>query len=111
MPYVLQAFLRILRSHYKENDSTYVFQEMSNSVQLPSESELDFCLRVMSLREKVLALSRDEACPFDENMVRKRFFHALSSYWFEAQQHAFRIKKKCLNLAMLLMRNYYMKFV
>ena len=54
-----------------------MFQEMSNNVQLPSESELDFCLHVMSLREKVLALSREEACPFDESMVRKRFFHAI----------------------------------
>ena len=72
-----QAFLRILRSHYKEKDSTSVFQEMSNSVQLPSESELDFCLRVMSLHEVVVALSREEACPFDESMVRKQFFHAL----------------------------------
>ena len=72
-----QAFIQILRSHFKEKDSTSVFQEMSNSVQLPSESELDYCLRVMSLREKVMTLSREEASPFDEAMVRKRFFHAI----------------------------------
>ena len=71
------AFIQILRSHYKEKDSTSVFQEMSNSIQLPSESELDFCLHVMSLRERVLSLSREEACPFDEAMVRKRFFHEI----------------------------------
>ena len=72
-----QAFLQILRSHYKEKDSTSVFQEMSNCVQSSTESELDFCLRVMSMRERVLTLSREESCPFDETLVRKRFFHAV----------------------------------
>ena len=72
-----QAFIVILQSRYKEKESTSVLQEMSNSVQLSSESELGFCLHVMSLREKVLALSREEACPFDVMMVRKRFFHAI----------------------------------
>ena len=50
---------------------------MSNSVQMSSESEIDFCLRVMCLRQKVLTLSREENCPFDETLVRKRFFHAI----------------------------------
>lgn len=72
-----QVFLQILRSHYKEKDSTSVFQEMSNCMQSPTESELDFCMRAMSLREKVLTLSREEDCPFDETLVRKRFFHAV----------------------------------
>ena len=52
---------------------------MANSVQLTSESELDFCLRMMSLRQRVLTLSREEECPFDEVLVRKRFFHTLST--------------------------------
>ena len=47
------AFITVLRSHHKEMDSTSVFHEMSNSVQLPGESENDFVLRVMSLRQKV----------------------------------------------------------
>ena len=71
------AFITVLRSHYKERDSTSVFHEMSNSVQLPGESENDFVLRVMSLRQKVLTLSREERCPFHETLVRKRFFHAI----------------------------------
>ena len=71
------AFIKVLRSHYKEKDATAVFQEMSNSVQLHSESEHDFCLRVMSLRQKVLALSREERCQFDEPLVQKQFFHAI----------------------------------
>ena len=50
---------------------------MSNSSQISSESELDFCLRVMSLREKVMALSAEEECTFDEDLVRKKFFNTI----------------------------------
>lgn len=50
---------------------------MSNSSQISSESELDFCLRVMSLREKVMALSAEEECTFDEHLVRKKFFNTI----------------------------------
>ena len=72
-----KAFIQVLRSHYKEKDSAAVFHEMANCVQMSSESELEFCLRVMSLRQRVISLSREEECPFDENLVKKRFFQAL----------------------------------
>ena len=50
---------------------------MSNCVQSASESELDFCLRVMSLRERVVMLSGEEECPFDVVLLKKRFFHTM----------------------------------
>ena len=59
------AFLQVLRSHFQEKDSTLVFHDLSTAVQLSSESELDFCLRVMSLRERVVTLSSEEGCPFE----------------------------------------------
>ena len=71
------AFLKILRSHYKEKDSTLVFHELSNAVQSSTESEMEFCLRVMSLRERVVSLSCEEECPFDQVMLKKRFFKPL----------------------------------
>jgi hypothetical protein len=72
-----QAFFQILRSHFKEKDSTLVFHDLSNAVQLTSESEMDFCLRVMSLRERVVTLSSEEGVSFDSNLLKKRFFHTL----------------------------------
>ena len=71
------AFIQMLRSHFKEKDATSVFHEMSNCVQLASESELDFCLRVMSLRERIVMLSGEEGCPFDDALLKKRFFHTI----------------------------------
>ena len=72
-----RAFLQILRRYFKEKDSTLVFHDLSNAAQLTSESEIDFCLCVMSLRERVVTLSAEEGVSFDSNLLRKRFFHTL----------------------------------
>ena len=42
-----RALLQILRSNFKEKDSTQVFHDLSNAAQLTSDSEMDFCSRVM----------------------------------------------------------------
>ena len=74
------GLIQMLRSHYREKDSTSVFNEMANSAQLATENELDFCLRMMSLRERVISLSMEEdTCPFSSELVRHRFFHTLST--------------------------------
>ena len=49
----LKSLLKVLRSHFKEKDATSVFTEMSNAVQLGSENELEFCMRLMGMRQKV----------------------------------------------------------
>ena len=72
-----KAFFQILRSHFKEKDSTLDFHDLSNAAQLHFESEMDFCLRVMSLRERVVTLSAEEGVSFDSILLKKRFFHTL----------------------------------
>ena len=54
-----------------------MFHELSNCAQLLGESEHQFCLRAMSLREKVSRLSDEEELPFDNGLLRKRFFHTI----------------------------------
>ena len=71
--------MQVRRSHFKEKDSTSVFHELSNCVQLHSESELDFCLQVTSLCQCVMSLLSEEDCPFNEELARKRFFYILST--------------------------------
>lgn len=75
------SLLKILRSHFKERDSTAVFNEMVNSVQGGQETELNFCLRMMALREKIISLSAEEnsSCQFDRELVSNRFFHTLAT--------------------------------
>lgn len=72
-----KQLIKVLRSHFSEKDSPTVFNEMSNCVQGASESELDFCLRAMSLRQKVLMLATEEECPYDPKTIKKRFLHAI----------------------------------
>ena len=72
-----KQLIKVLRSHFNEKDSSTVFNEMSNCVQGSSETELDFCLRAMSLRQKVLMLATEEECPYDPHAIKKRFLHAI----------------------------------
>ena len=75
----LTSLLSVMRSHYKEKDSTSVFTEMSNAAQLPTETAHEFAIRLMSMRQRVLLLSREEDCPYDLRLVKKRFLYALST--------------------------------
>ena len=73
----LSTLVEVLRSHYKEKDSASVFTELSNAAQQAVESSLDFVIRMMCLRQKILDLSKEEGFPYDENLLKKRFFHAI----------------------------------
>ena len=52
---------------------------MSNSVQSVNESTYDFVVKLMSKREKVLILAKEEDCPYDEKLAQHRFLHAIST--------------------------------
>ena len=72
------SFLQILRSHYGVKDSATLLEEMVNTSQETSESEMNFVLRVMDLRNKILVLAMDEDTQIGEAFVRQRFLHTLS---------------------------------
>lgn len=73
----LESLLGILKSHYKEKDSTSILTELANAVQSPDESLQDFVLELMCLRDKYILLSREEGFPHDESSLAKRFFKSL----------------------------------
>ena len=72
-----EKLLQILQSHFDIKDSTSMFTELANASQEPTETEMNFVLRAMDLRNKIVTLSEDEGIPFNEQLVRKKFFHAL----------------------------------
>ena len=41
------------------------------------QTELEFCFRLMVLRQRVIRLSTEEGTPFQRPLVQNRFFHAL----------------------------------
>ena len=52
---------------------------MSNAVQSASESTHDFVVLLLSMREKVLILAKEEGCPFDKGLLQQLFLHAIST--------------------------------
>ena len=75
----IASLLEVMRSHYHEKDSASIFAELSNGVQNPTETCLDFVVRLMCLRQKVLALGAEEGCNYEETLVQKRFLHTLET--------------------------------
>ena len=73
----LKTLSRTLRSHFKEPNATSLFTELSNSKQLPSESAQEFVARLMSLRQKILFISKEDNCGYSEALVQDHFLHAI----------------------------------
>ena len=68
-----------MRSHFREKDSSSTFTEMSNAGQSSTESPHDSTVRLLSMREKVLILAKEEGFPFDDKgLFQRRFLHAIS---------------------------------
>ena len=75
----LDKVIPILRAHFKEKDATSVFNELSNGAQKAGESENDFCLRMMGLRQKVLLMSKEEKSQYSEDLVQNQFQKSLGT--------------------------------
>ena len=73
----LKTLSRILRSHFKEPNATSLFTELSNDKQRPSESAQEFVVRIMSLRQKILFISKEDSCGYSEAFVQDCYLHAV----------------------------------
>ena len=75
----LETMIPILRAHFRETDATAVFTELSNGTQQSTESENDFCLRMMGLRQKVLLMSKEEKGQYSKDLVQDQFQKSLGT--------------------------------
>ena len=75
----VEALIGILRSHFKEKDSTSTFTELCNASQYQNETCPEFVVRLMCLRQKVYNLAIEEGCPYEVKLLKKRFLHALET--------------------------------
>ena len=73
-----ESMMKSLRSIYNVKDSTTLLDEMVNSSQEPTESEINFVLIMMGFRDNIITLTREEGCPLGDDLVKRRFFHAVS---------------------------------
>jgi hypothetical protein len=70
-------FVKLLRSHFKEKDSSSVLQELLNCYQKPGQDAHAFCCHAMSLRDRIQVMSEEEGAPWDSAQLRSRFYHAV----------------------------------
>ena len=73
----VDSLIQIMRSHFRKKDPLSTFTEMSNAVQSSIESPLDFVVCLLSMRENVLLLAKEEGCPFDKGLLQQLFLHAI----------------------------------
>ena len=75
----LQSPRRILRAHFREQGPTTLFNALSNSSQQSIESPLDFDIRLMNLRQKILFVSKkvDDRFEYSELLVQSQILHSV----------------------------------
>lgn len=73
-----EMVMKMLRSYYNVKDSTLLLDEMMNTSQEPKETEMNFLLRMMGLRDNIMTLTKEEQFPLGDELVRRKFFHAVS---------------------------------
>ena len=56
----LQELRQILRSHYCEKSSTEAYQELTNIVQEPNETPINFLMRALRTRQQILLASEEK---------------------------------------------------
>ena len=70
-------FFKLLRSHFKEKDSSRVLQELLNLYQLPGQDAHEFCCMAMALRDRIQALSVEEGTPSHLGSLTARMYHTI----------------------------------
>ena len=72
-------FMSILQSKYEISNAITIFNEMTDAAQEPTETAHKFTVRLMNMRNLIIALGREgnEEVPVDEGIARKAFFHTL----------------------------------
>ena len=77
----LPLLRRILRSHFREQDATSVFQQLSTAVQAPKEAVHDFVIRTLDLKQKVLFASAESGATiqYEATQVHRMALRAIST--------------------------------
>ena len=73
-----EDFMAFIRDDYGVKDSQKLMDEMVASAQEPKQTETGYLMKMMGLRDHILEVTKKEETPQSEELVYKRFFHALS---------------------------------
>lgn len=75
----LVTLRQILRAHYAEKDATVLYQQLTKAAQEPGETALDFLVRVLDLRQKVLFASEraQSGLKYNTELVYSQSFQSI----------------------------------
>ena len=71
-------FMSILRSKFGVKNSQKLMDEMVVTAQKADQTEIDFVMDMLGLRDVILTITNEEETPQPRDVVMRRFFHALS---------------------------------
>lgn len=70
-------FIKTLRSHYREQDATSLFTTLSTDKQHLNETAQEFAMRLLTLKQKIIFVSQEDACGYSPLLVQERFLHTM----------------------------------
>ena len=77
----LQELRQILRSHYCEKSATEAYQELTNIVQEPNETPINFLMRALRIRQQILLASEEKQSRirYDASLIQNVFINAVET--------------------------------
>lgn len=70
----------ILKGHYREDDTSDLYQKLINISQDPKESAQDFLFRAIELKDRLLYASKDkEAEHYSRDLVKRKFLRSVGT--------------------------------
>lgn len=77
----LTSLRQVLRAHYAETDATVLYQQLTKATQGANETPLEFLIRVLDLRQKILFASKRTKSSLKYNRVRSKSVFSVSKDW------------------------------
>ena len=75
----MPEFIKLLRSHFKEQDSDTALMELKGCYQAPDQGAHDFCCRAIFLRDRLEAIAAEEGSPWTPEKLRKRLYRTIAT--------------------------------
>ena len=73
----LNQLLQYLEAHFDEQNATDLFSKVTSMVRLQEESEYQYVMRCVEIRQKVILTSNKSDIKYDKELVRKLFYRTL----------------------------------
>ena len=74
----LEALMKSIRSYAKVKGADKMMDKMKARCQETTETEIDFLTKMCTLRDNVLAMTKQEEHPMNEAHVLKQFYHSVA---------------------------------